>query len=117
MYRMTRKAREISKGVEGYDYLTFNVTPVWKNKKFAGFDVSFYGSDKEFEHYKDFKPIHTTIDELTDLLLELRELHVNKYSVNIFAYYHGCNELAMIYDDIIEELDCYNRFHMEYEWG
>lgn len=117
MNTMVRKARQINKGVNGYDYLTFNVTPVWKDREFAGFDVSFYASDKEFENFKDFKPMHTTIDELTDLLVELRGLHIDNYQVNVYAYYHGCEELAQIYNYMIEELECYDKFHMEYEWG
>lgn len=115
--KMTSKAREINKGVKGYDRLTLNVTPTWEDEDLTGFNVSFYCCDEEFENFKHFKPIHTDANELANLLFELRDLHDDKYEVNIFAYYHGCREISNFYNDVIDELDCYNRFHMEYEWG
>ena len=119
MNEMERMAKGICIGTSlyGHDRLTFNVTPIWDDEELMGFRVSAYSCDEEFENFQHFEPMETTIDELVDFLEEVRRIHNDTFSVNIFAYYHGCKELARFYDEVIDYLDCYNTFHMEYEWG
>ena len=119
MKEMERIARGINltTQVNGHDRLTFNVSPIWDDKELMGFSVSAYSCDEEFESFEHFEPMQTTIDELVDFLFALRGLHNDRYEVNIYAYYHGCKELSRFYNEVIEDLDCYNRFYMEYEWG
>ena len=93
-----------------------DIMPIWKDGSLKNFSISIL-SFKD-DDYTDFS-LSTTVDvdALIDLLVELRGHHIDKYAVQVYAYYHGCDELAKFYNDLMENLDLYEEFNMEYEWG
>lgn len=115
---MVKKAKYVTRQMKGFNSLIINVIPTWsEDETLENFKVSFVGFDENYENEKNFRAVNMNPNQLIDFLFTLRGTHIDKFEVNIYSFYHGCNELQLFYNDVIEKLDCYNRFHMEYEWG
>ena len=100
-----------------YGTAVLNVIPNWsEDGVLENFSVGI--SSIKDDDYTDFS-LGTTvdIDGLIDLLVELRGHHIDKYAVQVYAYYHGCDELRRFYWDMMDNLDLYEEFEMEYENG
>ena len=100
-----------------YGMAVLNVIPTWdEDGLLKNFAVSV--SSIKDDDYTDFS-LGTNLDVagLIDLLFELRGHHIDRYAVQVYAYYHGCDKLTEFYNDLMDNLDLYEEFEMEYEWG
>ena len=100
-----------------YGMAILNVIPNWsKDGSLKNFAVNI--SSIKDDDYTDFS-LKTTVDVdgLIDLLVELRGHHIDRYAVQVYAYYHGDSLLRDSYQMLMDNLDLYSEFCMEYEWG
>ena len=103
---------------EEYGTAVLDVVPNWNEDGLLE-DFTVHISIVIDDYTKAVKRMKTEldIDGLIDLLVELRGSHIDKYAVQVFAYYHGNETLRRNYKMLMDNLDLYEEFNMEYEWG
>ena len=99
-----------------YGIAVLDVVPKWSNDgSFKDFSVGIYSIKGE----NNYVVLTTEVDVngLIDLLVELRGSHIDKYAVQVYAYYHWNLCLRDNYTMLMDNLDLYEEFDMQYEWG